>query len=298
MSRIRKNHSEKMQNKIEEKYVDVATNRVHYLESGNSKRTVVLIHGLGASAERWKSVIPRLGRKYRVIAPDLLGFGHSDKPLVEYTPEFFAEFLFNFLKTVDVKMPFIIGSSLGGRIAVEYALRYGQYIEKIILVSPAGSIKHPTPALVSYIKAALYPSYEGVKTAFELMANKGEKISQNIINDFIERMQIPNAKMAFMSTLQSLEEDKTNTVRFAQIFNPTLIIWGENDSVIPINYAVDFTSTIKNCKYHVIKNGGHVPYVENPEEFTKIVLNFFDNNRLIPSIIGKILKMKKIHFNF
>lgn len=287
-----------MVTRIEEKYVKVADNRFRYLECGSSKRTVVLIHGLGASAERWENVIPILSRKFRVVAPDLLGFGHSDKPLVDYTPKFLAESLFNFLKTIGVKTPLMIGSSLGGRVVAEYALRYAKELEKIILVSPAGSIKHPTPALVSYINAALYPNEKVVKTAFELMGNNSEKVSEKIVKDFVERMQLPNAKMAFMSTLQSLENDNAVTSRFDQISNPTLVIWGEIDSVIPINYAVDFTSSIKNCQYHVMKNCGHTPYVENPEEFTKIALNFFEKNGLMSSIMRKIFGMKRLHFNF
>ena len=78
---------------LEEKFVSIDGNKVRYLEAGNSNTFLVLIHGLGASAERWEFVIPLFEKYYRVIVPDLLGFGYSDKPFIEYTPDFFADFL-------------------------------------------------------------------------------------------------------------------------------------------------------------------------------------------------------------
>ena len=86
---------------VEEKFLRINGNKIRYLESGDSKKIIVLIHGLGASAERWDQVIPLFADEYRVIVPDLIGFGYSDKPLVDYTTEFFSEFLENFFIAFD-----------------------------------------------------------------------------------------------------------------------------------------------------------------------------------------------------
>ncbi len=75
---------------MQEKFVSIDGNKVRYLESENSSKTLVLIHGLGASAERWEFVIPSLKEHFKLIVPDFIGFGHSDKPLVDYTPKFFS----------------------------------------------------------------------------------------------------------------------------------------------------------------------------------------------------------------
>jgi 2-hydroxy-6-oxonona-2,4-dienedioate hydrolase len=84
-----------------QKFVRVGSHKIRYIEAGsNSKKVLVLVHGLGASAERWEHVIPELSKKYTVIAPDLPGFGYSDKPSLDYTPQFFAEFLSDFLETI------------------------------------------------------------------------------------------------------------------------------------------------------------------------------------------------------
>ncbi len=98
---------------MNEKFINIDENKIRYLESGNSDNTLVLIHGLGASAERWEYVIPHFKEHFRVIVPDLIGFGYSDKPLVDYTTDFFSEFLKKFLEKLDIKNPVLIGSSLG-----------------------------------------------------------------------------------------------------------------------------------------------------------------------------------------
>ena len=118
---------------VQENYTKVDGHNIRYLESGNSKNTLVLIHGLGASAERWNHVIPLFAKNYRVIIPDLIGFGYSDKPIADYTPKFFSEFLRKFLDGMDIKRPHIVGSSLGGQVTAEYAATNPKDLEKLIL---------------------------------------------------------------------------------------------------------------------------------------------------------------------
>ena len=132
---------------MEEKFVTVDDKKIRYLESGKSDDFIVLIHGLGASAERWEFVIPEFSKHYKVIVPDLIGFGHSDKPLVDYTTDFFSDFLDNFFHILGIKKTHIIGSSLGGQITVEYICKNPDIIENLVLVSPSGIMKHSTPAL-------------------------------------------------------------------------------------------------------------------------------------------------------
>jgi len=100
---------------LTEKFVNIDGNKIRYLEVGTSNETLVLIHGLGASAERWEYVIPLFQEYFRLIVPDLIGFGYSDKPLVDYTTDFFSEFLKKFFKKLEIKNPIVIGSSLGGQ---------------------------------------------------------------------------------------------------------------------------------------------------------------------------------------
>jgi len=259
---------------VQENFVQVDGHKIRYLESGNSKNILVLVHGLGASAERWNNVIPTFAKHYHVIVPDLIGFGYSDKPIVDYTPDFFSVFLGKFFDALDIKRPNVIGSSLGGQIVAEYASANPHNIEKLILVSPAGAMKQSTPALDAYIMAALYPNPQSAKNAFELMESSGNQVDDVIIQGFIERMQLPNAKLAFMSTVLGLKNSEIITPKLHMITCPTLLIWGSKDPVIPIQHAEYFTSYIVDCRFHIMDGCGHTPYVQEPETFSSIVLKF------------------------
>ena len=261
---------------MEEKFLRIDENDIRYLESGSSKKTLVLIHGLGASAERWDKVIPLFSKYFRVIIPDLIGFGYSDKPLADYTLDFFSSFLDKFFAAANIQNPIVIGSSLGGQIAAEYTAEHSQNVEKLILVSPSGVMKKSTPALDAYIMAALYPNEQNAKNAFELMESSGKDIDDKIVNGFIERMKLPNAKLAFMSTLLGLKNAKVITTKLQTMITPTLIIWGSIDPVIPIQHADEFVTSIKDCRFLRMDNCGHTPYVQDPEIFASHVLDFLN----------------------
>ena len=262
---------------MEEKFVEIDGNKIRYLESGSSKKTLVLVHGLGASSERWQYVLPFFESNFHVIVPDLIGFGYSDKPIADYTIDYFSIFLKKFLISLGVEQTSIIGSSLGGQIAAEYASSNSQHVDKLILVSPSGIMKQSTFALDAYIMAALYPNQQSAKNAFETMDGSGKKIPMTIIDGFVTRMKLPNAKFAFMSTLLGLKNCDLITKKLENISSSTLVIWGSDDPVIPITFADDFVSSIINCKFHEMRNCGHTPYVQEPELFASRVLEFLNN---------------------
>jgi len=257
------------------KISEIDNNKIRYLEEGSSENTLLLLHGLGASAERWEHVIPLFAKEYRVIVPDLVGFGHSDKPMVDYTMEYFSEFTSKFVESIGIKKLNIIGSSLGGQIAAEYAVNHNDKIRKLVLVSPSGVMKHSTPALNTYISAALYPNTDSALNAFQVMSGS-KNVNEKTVSGFIERMELPNAKMAFMSTLLGLSNSKAITEKLQLITIPTLIVWGENDPVIPIEYAQSFISGINDCRFYKMIGCGHTPYAEEPGMFFQIVSDFLN----------------------
>ena len=261
---------------VQEKFLEVEGNKIRYLESGSSEKTLVLVHGLGASAERWSHVIPLFSESFRVVVPDLIGFGFSDKPLVDYTPEFFSDFLNGFFREAGISDPFLIGSSLGGQISAEFAAKNPDSIQKLILVSPAGVMKQSTPALDAYIMAALYPNEISAKNAFELMEGSGKSVDTEIVTGFVERMHLPNAKLAFMSTILGLKNAEVITAKLKMITTPTMIIWGSKDPVIPIIHADQFVSSIQDCRFYRMDGCGHTPYVQDPSAFASKVLEFLE----------------------
>ena len=259
-----------------ERFVSVEENNIRYLDFGDSDKTLVLIHGLGASAERWEKIIPDLQKDFRVIVPDLIGFGQSDKPLVDYTVDFFSEFLKKFLISINVPSIFMIGSSLGGQVAAAFTSKNNEMVKKLTLVSPSGMMKHSTRALDAYIMAALYPNEQSAKMAFEVMSGPNKEVDSRTILEFVQRMKLPNAKMAFMSALLGLKEAQVISHVLEQIRVPSMVIWGKEDPVIPIKYSTEFVSKIRNCSFHFMNGSGHTPYVDNPKQFTQHVLTFFE----------------------
>ncbi|MGI0073612.1 MAG: alpha/beta fold hydrolase [Nitrosotalea sp.] len=259
---------------MKEKHIRVNGNNIRYLEEGNEKKILVLLHGLGGMAERWIPVFPFLSKKYKLIVPDIIGYGKSDKPQVDYTLDFFTKFALDFLDALSLRKIFMVGTSLGGQIVAECAATQNQLIKKIVMVAPAGIMKKSTPVLDAYTTAALYPTHDSVKTAYQMMMGKNKEVREESIQNFISSMSQPNAKMAFMSTLIGLRDAPLITEKLQLIKIPALLIWGDEDKMIPFEYSKKFASAIKDCKFVTMKGHGHTPYDENPSEFSKIVLDF------------------------
>lgn len=257
-----------------QKFTDVNGYTIRYLDYGTpDAKTLILLHGIGASAERWSRVIPALSKYFHLIIPDIIGFGYSDKPAVEYTMDFFVDFFKVFLDNLSISAASIIGSSFGGHVATEFAIRFNRMVEKLVLVSPAGMMKTSTPTLDRYIMAALYPVYEHVYGAFREMAYEPDAVSEEIVMDFVNRMRLTNAKYAFMSTVLGIRYAPKMNGRLSNIIAPTLLVWGEHDKMIPLQYAKEYDEILKR-ELVVIKNCGHTPYVEKPTMFNKIALKF------------------------
>lgn len=239
---------------------------------------LILLHGIGASAERWMLVAPALSKHFRVIVPDIIGFGYSDKPTVEYTIDFFMDFLGGFLENLRIHNPNIIGSSLGGYLAAEFAIRFNARVKKLILAAPAGIMRSSTNVLDQYIMAALYPTYENALRAFMDMAFDPSVVTEKTVRDFVNRMRLPNAKYAFMSTLLGMRDGPKLSDRLSKILAPTLLIWGDKDSMIPLQYSTEYTK-IPGSSLIVMNDCGHTPYVENPVVFNQAILKFLVKNR-------------------
>jgi 2-hydroxy-6-oxonona-2,4-dienedioate hydrolase len=262
------------------KNIRVHGNRIRYLDYDNvdnvgtkKKDTLVLLHGIGASAERWSKVIPFFYEHFRVIVPDIVGFGYSDKPTVEYNIPFFVKFLEDFLNSLGIKKTSITGSSFGGLLAAEFAIKNSQIVNKLVLVSPAGTMKSSTRTLEEYILASLYPTHDNVWRAFINMAFDPRTVTEQTIEEFIDRMKLPNAKYAFMSTMLGIRNNPNLSSRLDKILSPTIIVWGEQDEMIPVKYADDYKK-IPKSNLLVIPKCGHTPFTEKPEIFCKIAIDF------------------------
>ena len=261
-------------------YLTIDGSKIRYLDYNQTdikkSGTIIMLHGLGASAERWERVAPELSNSYRIVIPDIIGFGYSDKPIVEYNIDFFVKFLNKFVNRLKLKNINIIGSSFGGYIALEFARKHRKKTKSIILVSPAGLMKDTTSALNDYMSAAIYPNYNNVKKAYMEMSFDEKIVTEESIKDFINRMRLNNSKYSFMSTIMALKNAENITEKISGFQIPTLLIWGKNDKLIPLRYGEEYQK-ILSCELKVIKKCGHTPFLEQPKEFISIVKDFLKN---------------------
>lgn len=262
--------------------------KMRYLESKQgvriSDRHILFIHGLGSSADRWLDIPDAISMYYHTIAVDLIGFGGSDKPKdVNYTIEQFSEFILEFIEKIglsgDDRKITLVGHSLGGYIAVDFAIRNKGLIEKLVLLDSSGFLKGPTPLLEQYLNAAKYPSYDSVRNVFEQMVAQSWKVLPVIINIFITRINSPGAKYPFESAYKNSTTTQIDLSRLKSIEDiPTLIIWGKSDNLIPIEYSEPFKQVFKNYRVEMIEDAGHAPFVEKPAIICEILHSFLSQN--------------------
>ncbi len=259
------------------KFINVMNLKVRYAESGEGVNHILLIHGLGGSSESWINNIDVLGRYFHVFAPDLIGFGHSEKPEIRYTMKIFANFLANFLDTIGIRKTNVIGSSLGGQIAAEFAIAYPNKVEKLVLISPAGippkSFKG-TKELKRYVKMFDAKSLEDIRKAVTPVDSDRSAITDQYVKSVYQYTMMEGAKQAFMSSLAGSASAPRLASRLNSIRAKTLVIWGKDDRLIPVKYCEAFITKMENCKLLLIERCGHRPHVEKPDLFNKVVIDF------------------------
>ena len=268
-------------------FVSVDGARVHYQEFGDqTKPTILLIHGYTASLYVWKTVAPMLADAgFHVVALDLLGFGYSDKPSwFDYSISSQARIIARFMNRLGIGRATIAGSSYGGAVAATVALDYPERVEKLVLVDTVcnDNLKnHPILRLAAIrgIGEALTPFLIDSR-AFQRHRMRGTLAKANhalITSDRVESILRPltaaDAHHSLLATSRAwsasrIEED-------AHLINqPTLIVWGEDDKVIPVEDGYTLHREILNSRFVILKDCGHVPQEEKSDIFVELVTEF------------------------
>lgn len=217
---------------------------------------LLILHGWGASSESWAEVQKNLSKKYKVICPDLPGFGKSEMPPFPWGVDDYKDWVIQFLKVLQVDDFILIGHSFGGRISIK--LSSEGFAEKMILCAPAG------------IKVK-----RDIKTSLLLLLSKiGKKLPfKRIFYFFIRKRDYVKAKGVMKETMKKvISEDLTPFL--PRIETETLLIWGREDKLIPVKYADVFNKKIKNSRLLVIEKAGHSPNLNTPAQLTEEILKF------------------------
>lgn len=251
------------QAKIEQRRLQVGGTTVRYEIAGTGK-PIILVHGLAASTRWWAKNIDVLTPHFQVHLIDLSGFG-SERGRSRFVLNQAAQFLAQWMDNLHIERATIIGHSMGGRIVAEFAADFPQRVERLVLVAPA---------ILPFGRGYTKQSWGMVQA--------------------IRRVPIPVLRMALSHTLRTgiipilnlgrklLTSDIQD--KLAQIQAPTLLIWGEYDTVVPVAVDAILGQFLHTYRFAVIKGAGHVPMWEKAEEFNRLILDFL----LEPEIeIGK-----------
>lgn len=263
----------------QEKSAMVFGAKIRYLEAGDVKNpTVILLHGLGANAESWQFNVAALATKYHVIAPDQIGFGKSDKPMLKYRVGTYADFLDKFMSELKIEKASMVGNSLGGWIAGFYSIKYPFKVEKVVLVDAAGLA--PKEIDFDRIYQLNNSTRDEIRANLKLIfANPLLQNNEALVDQFMTQRITTGDGYTINSLIESIKrrEDFLDA-RLGEIKKPTLIIWGKQDGLLPVSDAEKFNKGIAGSSLVVFDNCGHAPQFEKAADFNKQVLEFLGKN--------------------
>jgi pimeloyl-ACP methyl ester carboxylesterase len=270
------------------KYLDLHGDRVAYRDVGSGE-TLLLIHGMAGSSETWRAVIPQLSKKYRVVAPDLLGHGQSAKPRGDYSLGAFAVWLRDLLDELGVTRATIIGQSLGGGVAMQFVYQHPDYCQRLILISSGGLGPDVgwTLRLLSAPGAELFLPVIAPRPVL----NIGNKLKSWFSSAGIQSprgaelwsayssLSDAETRQAFLRTLRSVVDYRGQAVCALNRLHvraelPTMAIWGDKDQIIPVEHAYAAQAARPGSRLEVLEGVGHFPHVERPTEVVDLIEDF------------------------
>jgi pimeloyl-ACP methyl ester carboxylesterase len=277
-------------------FVEVDGLRVHYQEFGEDNRPVMLlIHGYSASNFTWKTVAPMLADEgFRVIAVDLIGFGFSAKPgWFDYTIQSQARVLERFMDRLGIGSALIVGSSYGGAVASMLTLDYPERVEKLVLVDAVSNdeaLQNPlvhlvrVPLLGELLGAFLVDSRAFVRHRMRtsLSPSNYHLVTEERVSGIHRPLHAADGHNSMLVSIRNWQAQRIEHDA-SLISQPALLIWGDQDAVIPPHNGRRLHRLIPNSRLIIFKDCGHVPQEEYPEDFVRVVSEFCEHKTLEPA---------------
>jgi pimeloyl-ACP methyl ester carboxylesterase len=229
---------------------------------------VLVVHGITGSRRYWLPRILPLASRYRLLVPDLPGFGFSPKPFVDYTPEFFVESLLEFLEQEKVQGPVhVVGHSLGSVLALEMATRYPELVARLALLNVP---RYNDPDEAHRLWIAGSASYRNLLSVNSLAANLAQvrRTGLRLTTRYVRRLPLAvladARRFTFRSLTSTLEHCllhyRVDDVLAAMPEAPVLLIHGDHDQVAPLEGLLDVVRRREHVSVHVIRGAGHHPF--------------------------------------
>jgi len=249
-----------------------------------------MIHGIGDSSRTWEQVIPLLGEDHTIVAPDLLGHGSSDKPRADYSIGGFANGMRDLMLVLGVDQATVVGHSLGGGVAMQFAYQYPEHVERLVLVASGGLGSEVNPVLraasLPGAHAAIGISARGPVRAATLkvaraLATLGV-LERNDVEDVAviwEGLRDPSTRKAFLRTLRAVVDARGQAVTskdrlYLAADVPVLLVWGARDPMVPMIHAAHAAELLPKAKLTILPHAGHMPHRVSPASFATAVREF------------------------
>jgi len=261
---------------------------------GGAGEPILLIHGLAGSSRTWDAVTPTISERYDVIAPDLLGHGESAKPVGDYSLGAFASGLRDFLSVLGVPSVTIVGHSFGGGVAMQLAYQHPHLVDRLVLVGSGGLGREVSWLLrLLTLPGAQYLMPIGFPKPVVERANEvGRQLGRRDIHwpKLAELWRAYSSlagaenRTAFVRTMRGVIEPSGQIVDasdrlYLAAHVPTLILWGDQDGMIPVSHAHAAHELIPTSRLEILEGVGHFPHVEAPDVFCEVLLEFMADTK-------------------
>ena len=258
---------------------------------------ILLIHGIGDNSTTWNTVQAKLAQRFTVIAPDLLGHGKSDKPRADYSVAAYANGMRDLLSVLDIERVTIVGHSLGGGVAMQFAYQFPHLVERLILVSAGGvtkdvnvvfrcaSLPMGSEALALLRLPLVLPAVQVAgKVLGAALGTTGLGRDLPNVLRILDDLPEPTASAAFTRTLRAVVDWRGQIVTmldrcYLTQAIPVQIIWGTKDVVVPVQHAWMAHSAMPDSRLEIFEGSGHFPFHDDPARFIDVVQRFIDSTQ-------------------
>lgn len=264
--------------------------KTRYWSGGNQGAAVILLHGIGCHVEDWLPNFEALAARYRVFALDLPGHGRTDKPAdAPYDVVYLAEFVRDFMAALHIERAHVVGHSMGGAVATRLTLLHPELVDRLVLIAPAGlgrkihlSLRLASVPLLG--ERLLRPSRWGTTISARVNVYNPDVITDEKIDCDYQMAAQPGALEALLRTARSginLWGQKSSfwgvhVNGLPSITHSVLVIWGREDSILPVAHAQVVARGLPNVRVHILEHCGHVPMLEHTAPVNALLLEFLE----------------------
>ena len=262
---------------VTSKQAEIYGQKIYYQEAGAGP-VVILLHGLGGDHSNWASTVPALAGKFHVFVPDQVGFGQSDKPMINYRVGTLVDFLNAFYQKTGITKATMVGNSLGGWVAMNFALARPEKVDRLVLVDSAGYSPKRTgaPPLSRDLLMGLDPgTVEGEKRLMAVVFyNKAFSTDQFAEQAFANHLRKNDSYTVDRFIDSILRGEDMVDGKLGAVKAPTLVVWGREDALVPLAVGKALAEDITGAESVILDGCGHVPPIECAAPFNAALVKF------------------------